>query len=80
MTMNDCPDYIRLEKCEQEENKFRFYVMYVAENLFGEWSLVREWGRIGQAGQMRIDWCGSLEDARGRLAKKHKEKLRRGYV
>lgn len=76
---NSC-DYARLEKREQDENKFRFYVIYVAENLFGEWSLVREWGRIGQAGHMRIDWCESLEDARKMFEKKRREKVRRGYV
>ncbi|MGA9546899.1 MAG: WGR domain-containing protein [Rhodomicrobium sp.] len=26
-----------------------FYVLDVQPNLFGEWSLVREWGRIGMA-------------------------------
>ena len=25
-------------------------------NLFSEWTLYREWGRIGQGGQVRMDW------------------------
>ncbi|MCP4781752.1 MAG: WGR domain-containing protein [Hyphomicrobium sp.] len=28
----------------------RFYAMSVQPNLFGQWSLLREWGRIGSAG------------------------------
>ena len=34
----------------------RFYRMAVMPNLFGEWTLYREWGRIGQGGQVRMDW------------------------
>jgi len=72
--------HIRLTKREAEANKFRFYVMYITKNLFGEWSLVREWGRIGQSGQMRVDWCGSLEEAQSIFEKKRLEKVRKGYV
>lgn len=32
----------------------RYYLMDVQTTLFGEWSLVREWGRIDRAGQVRI--------------------------
>ena len=28
----------------------RFYRLDVQENLFGEWCLIREWGRIGTGG------------------------------
>jgi predicted DNA-binding WGR domain protein len=34
----------------------RFHRMEITPGLFGGWSLVREWGRIGQPGQVRIDW------------------------
>ena len=76
----DCNHRIRLEMREPEENKFRFYVMYITKDLFGEWSLVREWGRIGQAGRMRVDWCASLEKAQTIFEKKRREKMRKGYV
>lgn len=79
-TMKDCNHFVRLERREPEDNRFRFYVMYITKNLFGEWSLVREWGRIGQGGQMRIDWCESFDDARLVFEKKRREKVRRGYV
>ena len=33
----------------------RYYRLDVQPNLFGEWGVVREWGRIGQAGRYRVD-------------------------
>ena len=32
----------------------RFYILNVQSLLFGDWSLVKEWGRIGLAGQQCI--------------------------
>lgn len=45
-----------LEKRQPAKNVARFYRMAVMPNLFGEWTLYREWGRIGQGGQVRMDW------------------------
>ena len=42
-----------LEKRDPAKNLARFYSLRVLPNLFGEWSLQRGWGRIGQAGQVR---------------------------
>ncbi len=45
-----------LEKRQPAQKMARFYRMAVLPNLFGEWTLYREWGRIGQGGQVRMDW------------------------
>ena len=45
-----------LEKRQPAQKRARFYRMAVMPNLFGEWTLYREWGRIGQGGQVRMDW------------------------
>ena len=45
-----------LEKRQPAQKMARFYRMAVMPNLFGEWTLYREWGRIGQGGQVRMDW------------------------
>ena len=39
-----------LEKRQPAQKMARFYRMAVMPNLFGEWTLLREWGRIGQGG------------------------------
>ncbi len=33
----------------------RYYRMLIAPTLFGEWALVREWGRIGSSGTVRAE-------------------------
>ncbi|MCR9110074.1 WGR domain-containing protein [Marivita sp. XM-24bin2] len=45
-----------LTRTEPEGAVQHFYSMELMPGLFGDWSLVREWGRVGQPGQIRIDW------------------------
>jgi predicted DNA-binding WGR domain protein len=40
---------------DASRNARRFYRMEILRGLFGGWLLVREWGRIGQSGQLRVD-------------------------
>ena len=68
-----------LEKRDPAKNLARFYSLRVLPNLFGEWSLQREWGRIGQAGQMRSAHFPSQEDATRALLKLETAKRGRGY-
>ena len=42
-----------LYRTDADKRMHRFYRMDVQPNLFGEWCLMREWGRIGSTGQMR---------------------------
>ena len=44
---------IYLERHDAAKNKHRFYQMYVTPGIFGDWSLVREWGRVGSPGTVR---------------------------
>ena len=70
---------VRLEKHLPEKNQYRFYRLILAPTLFGRWSLVREWGRIGHPGTVRIDSYATEEEARTGFARKTQEKQRRGY-
>ena len=72
---------LRLEKRVPEENQYRFYRLLPAPTLFGEWSLlIREWGRIGQPGTVRVDLFATLEEAAAAQAKKAVSKLRTDYL
>jgi predicted DNA-binding WGR domain protein len=42
-----------VRRMDPGRNMARFYRMDIQADLFGEWCFVREWGRIGQAGQTR---------------------------
>jgi predicted DNA-binding WGR domain protein len=43
------------------KKKHRFYSLQITPTLFGEWSLVREWGRIGSPGTVRLESYESYE-------------------
>jgi predicted DNA-binding WGR domain protein len=45
---------ITLRRSDSAKNLHRYYRLDVQPDLFGAWCFVREWGRIGRAGQMRI--------------------------
>jgi predicted DNA-binding WGR domain protein len=57
----------------------RFYKIDVQPTLFGEWAAVREWGRIGRAGIVRIEAHPTPGKADLALILKWAEKQRRGY-
>ncbi|WP_353608975.1 WGR domain-containing protein [Labrenzia sp. DG1229] len=44
-----------LYRIDPSKNMSRFYSMTIQPDLFGGHSLLRNWGRIGSHGQMRID-------------------------
>lgn len=68
-----------LEKRDPTKNLARFYQLMVLPTLFGEWTVQKEWGRIGQAGQVRSLYFASQEDALRALLKLKAAKQRRGY-
>lgn len=49
------PTDLRLRCIDQASNKRQFYALSVERTLFGEWALVREWGRIGVSCRLRRD-------------------------
>ena len=68
-----------LEKRDPATNQARYYRMQVLPNLFGAWTLYREWGRIGQSGKVRMKWFDSEDLAVGALIVLEAAKRRRGY-
>lgn len=69
-----------LPKIDPDRNMHRFYRATVAPTLFGEWALIREWGRIGSPGGQRVeDWFGIESKARDALNCLVSAKRRKGY-
>lgn len=68
-----------LEKRDAATNQARYYRMLVLPNLFGAWTLYREWGRIGQGGKVRMEWFDSEDLAVSALIVLEAAKRRRGY-
>ena len=70
--------YLRL--VDPTKNKRRFYHLDIQVNLFGQWCLIREWGRIGREGKMLITPFPSAAEAERALVRLRRRKERRGYV
>lgn len=69
-----------LEKRDPARNMQRFYRVSVAPTLFGEFALVREWGRIGRRGGSRMEiWFDSEDEAQRCGLEMAAAKQRRGY-
>ena len=57
----------------------RFYRLSVARSLWGEWGVVRQWGRVGTQGQLRTDWHGEQQAAVAERDRIEGSKRKRGY-
>jgi predicted DNA-binding WGR domain protein len=77
---NERPFSLHLVRRDRERRMARFYTMHLAPTLFGGWDLVREWGRIGSPGTLRIDPFETLEESERALQRFEKQKRKRGYL
>jgi predicted DNA-binding WGR domain protein len=58
---------VSLHRTDPARNMRRFYQLDVQPDLFGEWCVVREWGRIGQGEQMRVVPYPTMTEAQAAL-------------
>jgi predicted DNA-binding WGR domain protein len=70
---------IYLERHDPDKNLHRFYQMHIVPGIFGDWSLVREWGRVGSPGTVRKEWFGSQEEAVAAGERLSEAKRKKGY-
>jgi len=68
-----------LDRFDPNRNMARFYVLSVEASLFGDATLVREWGRIGHPGRRMIEIHESEGRAVESLERWLARKRRRGY-
>jgi predicted DNA-binding WGR domain protein len=70
---------IYLERIDRARNMARYYRLSVVETLFGEYAMVREWGRIGGGGQSIEHVCRSEDEAERLLERHRAQRIGRGY-
>ena len=70
---------IYLERHDPDKNMHRFYQMFLAQGILGEWSLIREWGRVGSPGTVRKDWFETEEEAITARQTLYDAKQKKGY-
>lgn len=71
---------VRLTRTDPACNVHRFYSLELATSLFGEWGVVRHWGRIGSSGRIRTDWYDKPHEAESAFQDLLRMKHRRGYA
>ena len=76
---HDTIHYRVLHRCDPSCNMARYYVLSIETSLFGDASLIREWGRIGRPGQKRIELYETQSKAVEALETWLMRKCRRGY-
>lgn len=56
-----------------------FYRVEVSYNLFGEYTVIREWGRVGSRGREVSAWFANLRDAVLVADRSARQATKRGY-
>jgi predicted DNA-binding WGR domain protein len=74
------PTSLRLTRIDPAQNMRRFYRLALQPDLFGGCTLIREWGRIGRGGQMKLEEFASEGQAVDALLTTQRRKVRRGYA
>lgn len=72
-------DPIHLRRIDPARNMRRFYELGIQPTLFGGFSLMRSWGRIGAVGQSMIETFDQEAEATLALTRLMRAKRRRGY-
>jgi predicted DNA-binding WGR domain protein len=68
-----------LIRTDAARNIDRVYVVDDHQTLFGEWAVLREWGRRGSPGTLRVDSYRRQEEAQSAEQRTIKRRLQRGY-
>jgi predicted DNA-binding WGR domain protein len=76
---NDQPPQF-LRRIDPSRNMARFYVLLLQPTLFGETTVVRQWGRIGTRGRQKIEHFETGAEAAAALKIVASRKARRGYA
>jgi predicted DNA-binding WGR domain protein len=70
---------VHLARIDPARNMCRFYRLDVQPDLFGGFTVVKEWGRIGARGRMMDEWHMTEGQALAALQRQAERKRRRGY-
>lgn len=68
-----------LRRYDHTRNMARFYALTLEQSLFGEFILVRRWGRIGTYGRKAEIWFPAADAAWAELSRIVVAKIKRGY-
>jgi predicted DNA-binding WGR domain protein len=70
---------LTIHRCDPDRRMARFYAVALQADLLAGWTVVREWGRIGSPGTVRVDLHQDLVPALAAAERVTKRKRGRGY-
>jgi predicted DNA-binding WGR domain protein len=68
-----------LTRADPARNIDRFYFIDITPTLFGEWAVLREWGRRGSPGTVRLDSYRRRDEAQIAVRRVIKRRRQHGY-
>src|SRR4051812_19908070 len=71
---------ITLYRRDPARNMHRYYQLDIQPDLFSNWCVIRQWGRIGRSGQMRSDPFPTPDTALAAPERQRRVKERKGYM
>ncbi|WP_338832649.1 WGR domain-containing protein [Bradyrhizobium sp. 27S5] len=74
------PEPLHLRRIDAARNMRRFYALSTQPTLFGEISLIRNWGRIGTSGKTMVQTFDGSAEAVVAFVRLERAKRRRGYT
>ena len=69
-----------LTRTDPTRNMNRFYLVDITPTLFGEWAVLREWGRRGSPGTMRLSSYERRHEAETAEQRMIERRLQHGYT
>lgn len=66
-------------RTDRVKKRHRFYVVQLSPTLFGDWTLLREWGRSGSPGTVRVTSFDRYDEAQKEEQRTIKRRLQHGY-
>ena len=72
-------NHIYLERHDVKTNMHRFYQIFVLPGIFDEWSIIKEWGRVGSPGTVRKEWFATEQEAEVASQALSDKKIKKGY-
>lgn len=70
---------IAFERIGPEHNRYRSYRLELTKDLFGNWALVRSWGRIGRSPRTQVEHFLFRFDAKEHAQRIIRRRLAHGY-
>jgi predicted DNA-binding WGR domain protein len=72
--------HLQFRSIDPEQNRFRFYDLSIQRTLWGEFAVVRQFGRIGTTGRRSVRFFASANEAQDEFDQEVAQRAKRLYV